>query len=251
MYAYVYEVANLDEEPSQTNSTIRPLLNLFEHQRNPSLSYRVQVAVALAETVLQLHTAGWLHKGIRSENVLFLDRDKLCWEIGNSLGPYLAGYDYSRADNPLEMTEDAPQTSNIDVYRHPQAQGAARPSFNKSFDLYALECVLLEIALWKKLQDILFQAGSVPDTQPENHVTTNADELAHLRWDAVLRGRECLLDMEKSNPLLDEVAFRAGNTYAKVVKICFTAGQDQDNEETETSVITQISIVKLLEQLKY
>jgi hypothetical protein len=39
----------------------------------PSLNQRVSIAVTLAETVLQLHTAGWLRKSIRPENVLFFN----------------------------------------------------------------------------------------------------------------------------------------------------------------------------------
>ena len=155
-YAYVYEVANLNEgEGTPIRPAVRPLLSVFDDVKAPSLTFRVRLALELAETLLQLHTSGWLHKGIRSDNVLFFDRGDLNWNNGTSLGPYVAGYEYARADNPLEMTEDAPLEPVSDLYRHPQAQGTARPSFKKAFDLYGLGCVLLEIALWK-IYEIFF-----------------------------------------------------------------------------------------------
>ncbi|KAI9879714.1 MAG: hypothetical protein M1830_007499 [Pleopsidium flavum] len=257
MYAYIYEVANLDEEdlPHPTAS-LRPLSSLFDNAKTPSLTYRMRLAMTLAETILQLHTSGWLHKAIRSENVLFLDRGPYTWDNGTSLGPYVAGYEYARADNPLELTEEAPSSLAVDLYRHPEAQGIARPSFKKAFDLYATGCVLIEIALWKSLQDILFHAGNCSKTPFKIGAAPNTEEQVHLKWSAIARGKERLLDQERNSGILDQVAFHAGDQYRAVVRMCLLASADSkdaagddDDDDAEASVRTQIDIVKMLEQV--
>ena len=251
MYAYVYEVINLDEDASPpTSMMIRPLSSLYSHKRTPSLTVRFQLALVLAETVLQLHTSGWLHKGIHSENVLFFDTNKSSWESGTSLGPYVAGYEFARADNPLEMTEDAPCDSVTDLYRHPQAQGAVRPSFKKIFDLYALGCVLIEIALWSSLPDILFNAGNLAEAATERRSTASLNEQKHLERVAILRGKDLLVDKNKSEGIFDRVAFHAGDNYRRAVELCFF-GNNSSAEDSEESVDTQMAIVRILEQQKY
>ena len=72
------------------------LSELYQGSRRPSLNMRVSIALALSETVLQLHTTGWLHKGLRSENVIFLDEGKPTWEGVAARGPYITGYEYAR-----------------------------------------------------------------------------------------------------------------------------------------------------------
>ena len=248
MYAYVYEVVNLDVgESPQSAPAVRSLLSLFDEKRIPSLTYRVRLAVALAQTVLQLHTSGWLHKGLRSENILFIEQGDSTWAKGAELPLYVGGYDYARADNPLEMTEDAPSSPEMDLYRHPQAQGVARSSFRKIYDLYALGCVLLEIACWSSLQNLLFHAGNTTKSSVQPRSTANANEQIHLKWVAILRGKERLLDKEKCKSILEQVAFHAGDNYRTVVEHCFRAGETYD-EDDETSVNSQINIVKMLEQ---
>lgn len=148
MYAYVFEIVNLNEnDVPQSPPVVRSLSALITNIQTPSLTYRVRIDLALAETLLQLHTSGWLHKAISSENVLFVDLGTFEGEEGTSLGPYLAGNEYARVDSSQELTERVPSNPTSDLYRHPEAQGIVRFSFKKEFDLYALGCVLLEIGL--------------------------------------------------------------------------------------------------------
>ena len=253
VYGLVYEVVDLNHEaPPFSKPSLRPLLSLFHHSKAPSLTKRFQIAFDICETVLQLHTSGWLHKGIRSENVIFLDRDMHVWENGSSLGPFIAGYDYARANNPLEMTEDVPSNPIADLYRHPQTQGIARPSFKKVYDLYALGCVLLEIALWRSLEDILFRAADVDEASAKSGRSLSVQQEAHLRWTAIIRGKELLIDKERNKSLLDKVAYHAGDKYRDVVQMCLLAGVDaqglEEQDEIEESIQTQLSIVQTLRQ---
>jgi len=59
------------------------------------------------------------------------------------------------------MTEKPPENAASDLYRHPRVQGtgnretASAGGFKKSYDLYSLGVVLLEIAYWKPLTKYL------------------------------------------------------------------------------------------------
>lgn len=156
-YAYVFESpVELREAPS---ATMRSLQDLLIHPSlRPSLNDRLDVALACAETVLQLHTAGWLHKGIRADNILFFSPDGLqSVKDGRLSRAYVGGYEFARADNPLETTEDPKSRELQDLYRHPRSIGSGRKSYIKQFDLWSLGCILVELAYWSPLARILWQ----------------------------------------------------------------------------------------------
>lgn len=48
------------------------LHELYERERRVSLGHRIRLASALATALLHFHLVGWVHKGIRSDNVAFL-----------------------------------------------------------------------------------------------------------------------------------------------------------------------------------
>jgi hypothetical protein len=95
----------------------------------PSLNQRLKIATDLTETVLQLHTAGWLHKCIRPGNVLFFVSGAKAWDSINEVpSVYLSGYEYARADNPLESTEYPSMLRHARLYCHPLSLGQGRAS---------------------------------------------------------------------------------------------------------------------------
>jgi hypothetical protein len=101
---------------------------------------RQQLAFKMSAAILNFHVIGWLHKGLRSENILLFgtadDRDKLTWVDVDFLSPYIIGFDYSRPD--VSETVLAPDFSlERNLYRHPDRWG--RPvRFQKKHDIYAL-----------------------------------------------------------------------------------------------------------------
>lgn len=126
----------------------------------PDLGSRIFLALTLARSVLQLHASGWLHKGLRSENVLFFHGIPQSTAAPDISNPFLTGFDYSRPDTDMAITETLTTYSQSqDCYRHPvtiSAVGAANPvtsRFRRQFDVYSLGCVLLEIGLWRKLNE--------------------------------------------------------------------------------------------------
>jgi hypothetical protein len=69
----------------------------------PNLNDRIALAIALVETILQLHTSGWLHKGMRSENILFFKEGADMVKLREA---FLEGYEYARANNQQTLRYD-------------------------------------------------------------------------------------------------------------------------------------------------
>ncbi|MCJ1427882.1 hypothetical protein MMC29_005788 [Sticta canariensis] len=122
----------------------------------PNLGERFKLALHLAQTCLQLHSSLWLHKGIRSQNILFFPND-----MQRTLpNPYLAGFELSRMQGAEHLTEQL-LSADLDVflYCHPEKLQGAR--YELKFDHYALGCLLLEIGYWTRLRE-LFESEVVP-----------------------------------------------------------------------------------------
>ncbi|KAL1643739.1 hypothetical protein SLS58_004754 [Diplodia intermedia] len=129
------------------------LLRLLEDEPTPSPGERLSLAQAVSSALLYLHAANWLHKGLRGDNILFFRDEVGDIEYGK---PFLCGFQYTRPAYNQEMTEKPPENAFDDIYRHPRAQGSrADVSYLKTFDIYSLGVILLEIAYWKPLASIL------------------------------------------------------------------------------------------------
>ena len=225
-YGLVFSLAT--GQPTALSSSgppISTLQDLYSKFQKPSLNERLRIAQALAETVLQLHTSGWLHKGIRPDNILFMGA-----QIAK--GPYLAGYDYARPSNAV--TETVPSQPDNDLYRHPLAQGPARSGFRMSFDLFAIGCVLLEIALWTNLKDILHslqQQFGGPGTNEKYDIAVDRGRSGNASMRAQInRGKDYLLAHSKTEDPAD-VAFYAGESFMEVIRLCLHAHDDNPDDE--------------------
>ncbi|KAK0639452.1 prion-inhibition and propagation-domain-containing protein [Cercophora newfieldiana] len=151
-HGIVYETPD-----SSTDWAFKSLKELMTTCPLVSLARRLEIGRALAETILQLHTAGWMHKNLRSENIIFLAARGADDQIFLKSEPYVVGYDYARQDTPV-AAQDHTQLPVSDLegelYRHPQARGVNRETYQKRFDLYALAAILTELVAWKPLVDI-------------------------------------------------------------------------------------------------
>ena len=242
-YGLVFNLERSRSAPS-TLPTLMSLSNIYAKSRRPSLNERLCIALAVAETVLQLHTTGWLHKGIRPDNVLFLAADSQGWETRTVDGPFLAGYEFARPS--IGETETVPSQPNLDIYRHPSTQGPARSNFRRAFDLFALGCILLEIALWRCLRDILLQASDkmTEASMDEKHgYSYRKDSYKLSGWNRVDAAKERLLLNGKKEDLV-ELAFYAGETFRDAVFLCFHPLDDDepDDEGLDTQRIVVESI---------
>ncbi|KAF7550937.1 hypothetical protein G7Z17_g5381 [Cylindrodendrum hubeiense] len=151
-YGFVFE------NPEGIDPGLKPtsLMDLME-TRMPSLSARVKLMRALAECLEKLHAVNWLHKGLRSQSVIFFQEYSGEVDLAK---PYLSGFDYSRPESAEYMSESPPAVAAEDLYRHPAVQGGPREDsygfgFKKQHDIYSLGVLLLEIVYWKPIYAIL------------------------------------------------------------------------------------------------
>ncbi|KAL8925638.1 MAG: hypothetical protein Q9172_002142 [Xanthocarpia lactea] len=246
-YGLVFELNISASKLAPLTPVIRPLSTLFAAARKPSLNERRDIALALAETILQLHTSGWLHKAIRSDNVLYIDSGDSKWESGSATGPFLAGYEYARPTTAY--TEAMPAVQEQEMYRHPKGQGLTRANFRRSFDLFALGCVLLEIGLWTGLSDVLQQVSL-----REDHLSRRLQPLAvssgKVDWPRLEQAKTQLLqneDLEERRHLAG-IAFHAGKTFQEAILLCLYADDDDPLDE---DISVQKKVVDLLRQSKF
>ncbi|KAL8391908.1 hypothetical protein RB595_002202 [Gaeumannomyces hyphopodioides] len=165
-YGCVYENPEGVDPKARPVSLLEHILESSQAKKTPSLSARIALMRTLAESVERLHAVNWLHKGLRSEHVLFFPPEYasphhavLSLDLRR---PYLTGFDYSRpaAGRCSHMSETASADAAEDLYRHPAVQGRAQGSatsrgYKKIHDIYSLGIVLLEIAFWKPIFKIL------------------------------------------------------------------------------------------------
>ncbi|KAG7006446.1 hypothetical protein G7Y79_00014g036210 [Physcia stellaris] len=202
--AHTSRIACIFEWPlSSALQPPRPLRTAFGG--SPSLTERLQLALSITESVRFFHMAGWLHKNLRSENILLFPSKEKNNSAGPSLNfPMLAGFSFSRLNSPSEVSEQPSADPQRDIYRHPEAMGEPSESFSAAKDVYALGTILLEIGEWRSLRSLVERVVDVG------------------------KGDVSLLQLAKIQPfLLDESAkgglaslrFRMGNTYAAVTKM--------------------------------
>ena len=189
----------------------------------PSLTDRIVLMRILSETVERLHAVDWQHQGLRSANVLFF-RDPKTHDIDYA-NPYVSGFHYSRPATRDDMTERPSQDIAAELYRHPFAQHFNNMGFSKSHDIYALGLILLEIAYWKPLDQIL------------------GIDLGLARPKTVYKVRERLLRSEPK--LLQFVRSQLGTTVEHIIRICligpeaFGLAYDIDEKSREVQAMLQ------------
>ncbi|ERF74204.1 hypothetical protein EPUS_03394 [Endocarpon pusillum Z07020] len=267
-YAYVFEIVDLLNVPKQdvaptppTPPTPLSLRSVLKLPRKPSLTERIAMSLAVAETALQMHTAGWLHKGICADAILFINAEQTSWQKGTSLGPYVAGYEFSR--NSLEETETVPFDVKQALYWHPAMRDFNQRSdnlFRKEYDLHSLGCVLLEISLWSSLEDILRSIGD--QSQPSDPPSTTGKSESQINYEKrldLLQRQTALKERTTAGAILDQVAFAGGNRLREALELCFfpqlvTHREPAGDEEisfdlVELSVEAQLSIVEILRSL--
>lgn len=185
------------EKPDESASPMSLRQMIFTGPK-PSLTDRVSLAHKVSTCVLYLHAVNWLHKGLRSDGVmLFPNADSPC-----VARPYITGYEFARPDKDGETTTTATEFADyLMLYVHPNYQGyEAKGTYRKTFDIYSLGIILLEIAHWKRIEDIL-------------DIDTHTAKPAQLK--AV---RERLL--QHGSPYLAFVKENVGDRYYTAVKSC-------------------------------
>ncbi|OCK99631.1 uncharacterized protein K441DRAFT_673186 [Cenococcum geophilum 1.58] len=232
-YCFLYRYPATTQGTPST-STLQDLLQ--NNSIIPSLTTRFSLAVELANTVLYLHSAGWLHKNLRSENIVFFLPTP---DLPTLSFPYVMGYQLARIDCNNEITEQAPNNREADMYRHPETLGETRRSrFRGRFDVYSLGMVLLELAYW----------------YPLSRIFNGVIDLANCSNYQLRRLQDVVLS--EGSGILAQVKFRMGDTYCEVAKACISGSfSSQDSTETDLDDREELaaffrSIVQKLETCK-
>lgn len=121
--------------------SLASLLDVSQKSK-PSLSARLQLAHKVALTVQRLHTYSWVHKSLRSENVLLFPFSAFSQTSSPSLSsavsletPKLIGFEYSRKEGDFS-DEFGEGEIRRNIYRHPARLGDPTERFTQSHDLY-------------------------------------------------------------------------------------------------------------------
>ena len=127
-------------------------------KKKPPLGDRFHLAYTLANAVHELHASSWLHKNIRSANVLFFQEhiSTIPTAIrGTSLpnrDAFWVGFDYARPAGTQEISENPELAAlEMDLYHHPTYQFGREERYRPFFDVYSLGIVLLEIGAWRPI----------------------------------------------------------------------------------------------------
>ncbi|MCJ1381955.1 hypothetical protein MMC17_005067 [Xylographa soralifera] len=159
------------------------LKELLKAKAKPELTKRVALARAISNCLMSLHSVDWLHKDLRSDNVIFFKAadgtiDYSC--------PLLSGFGYARPAFREDMTEIPSHHPEHDMYRHPRTHRfgpwEGRQGFKRTFDIYSLGIVLLEIADWQTIDEVLNLGNpkTLNDASLANIRKRLLDETVHL-----------------------------------------------------------------------
>jgi hypothetical protein len=212
--------------------TLFTLHDLFQSVHEPPLFKRVSLCTALAQSLHNFHSVNWLHKSLRSNTVLYF-ASKL--DNVDITSPFISGFELSRPDNIEKMTEKPVLSPSQDMYRHPDVQ-SWRPgsTYQKCYDVYSLGVLLIEIAYWQPIENIL-----------------NLGSPQKLESSALFDIRERLLGEKEApsvdTPILTVIASKLGDAIQEVVELCLRADEiERPTYAVEPKTSTSLRLQRIM-----
>lgn len=136
--------------------------------------------------------------------------------------PFLVGWQYSRPDDqrriwPSESNSSSGGIADLDMYVHRRRLVKSRaqlfPRYRKSFDIYSLGIVLIEIAFW---EPIISLASAKDREKMEKFEDVDSDSRAKEWWKAI------------SKTAKQELAAEMGAGYRDAVLYCLEGSGEAD-----------------------
>lgn len=224
---FVYDVPG----PQSSHLRINSLRQLFLTRPTPSLTKRIGLASMVTESLFYLHAVNWLHKGLRSKNILFFSETDETQTAPTELSsPIVSGFDFSRPDLPEEITVRHASNTFDDLYRHPEVLKDASHRvmrYQKSHDIYSLGILLIEMAFWQPIEMVM---GIVMDAKGARN--------------SIRKIRETLLNQEDKSShgkqsTMTRLSAVMGEEYVEVVQTCVQGGGPVGDAGSETAVKMQ------------
>ncbi|THX63932.1 hypothetical protein D6D08_08105 [Aureobasidium pullulans] len=219
------------------SSTSRSLLSWFDEPRI-GVGGQCMIARQLAESLLYVHAVNWLHKGLRSAGILF---EKSAVNSVEDFGRLLvSGFGFSRPSDHSFTTSGPPRDTKWSLYCDPGYLNINRKKgYRKSYDIYSLGIILIEIAHWKPIDKIL--------------------QSLHSGRDSALgeQGQDDRVRIIESGTVLRQVRKNMGKRYADATRACIQGvtafglqdGVDESNPYV-AALLQQAFIQVVVEPLK-
>lgn len=226
------------------------------------LDHRVEIARQLSDAMLYLHAVGWLHKGFRSASVLFFPRgedgEDPCLDFQQA---YISDFEFSRPDETGLTTTAPPDEEAYAPYVHPDYyHSRSNHRYHRSFDIYSLGIVLVELAYWKPIIRIMESLGREcaqvePDAkfQPLTQLDTPPDSpvsKTHQQSPSDPRNiQSCIVDSD--GDISRHIRMVIGKQYLSVVQACVRGLEvTPGTQMTENAYLQQSFMKEVLEPLK-
>ena len=241
-FAFLYQLPrNVYVEPNASSPiTLLDLINAKRRSERNSkkfeplpplhpLEHRFEFARKIACAVMYVHIMNYVHKSIRTSNIVVLAK-KAPPQTGivtfpKHLGePFLCGFETARHDKATsDQSGDTHWRYNI--YRHPKRQGLhPQERYTMNHDIYSLGVVLLELGLWEPL------------------LTTGLAKLQEASSEDIAAGmvRDYLKTLAA-----DKLTILMGTKYCETVLFCLNV--DGDSQVGNSTVIEEV--LRKLEEL--
>jgi serine/threonine protein kinase len=179
------------------------------------LENRLHLAKALAHTMYNIHSVQWVHKSFNPDNILLFgirtSDDAVVFDWAN---PYVVGFDASRANLAHSDKLSTSLRWENRAYTHPERQREGDVKrFSKTFDIYSLGVVLLEIGLLECFKHSSYRKApawtDIPARQVQDKFLLLAGDLKRL----------------------------VGKTYSEVVVACLRGFSFEDDDSHETYLL--------------
>jgi hypothetical protein len=225
-YGIVFKISSLTKYPLAKTISLQEILQKITQQSSGmhrrSLGRRLKLAYILALSLSKIQSIGWVHQGIRSENILFWAETET-WDGTDGIPfdePWWSGHGSSRPNTvPSAALYDENPIRNL--YRHPARWGAQPVErFNKLHDIYSLGVVLLEIGCCAPVSQIVREEFTEPGASSSSVM-------------------EDLLSLSRHARVADLM----GEIFARVVELCLKSNASEfgvsQNAETKDDSLLQ------------